>query len=200
MRPMPLIYNDIQWDDVKDEYMLGDAFLVTAFADNLKLPEGEWLDFWTGRRLVGPATIPASYPENRGGCLLLKAGAIVPTWPMRPCVNSAVSDSIEIIANPSDAETSFTLYEDDGNSLEYQNGQFCTTTISCKEGCLKIASAVGNFTQLPDIRSITLYLYMKERPNAVAVDGIHTAFSWKDGIAAISFSHDTTSSVSVTWE
>ena len=200
MRPMPLIYNDARWDGVKDEYMLGDAFLVTAFATELKLPEGEWLDFWTGRRLVGPAVIPAEYPANRGGCLLLKAGAIVPTWPVRPFTPNAFSDSIGIIANPSDAESSFVLYEDDGNTLEYQKGQFCTTKITCRSGALQIEPAVGDFPQLPAKRSVTLDIHLKERPAAFAVDGVTTQFVWRDGIATIDLTHDTTSSMSVTWE
>ena len=200
MRPLPLIYNDKRWDDVKDEYMLGDALLVTAFATELKLPEGEWLDFWTGRRLVGPAVIPAEFPANRGGCLLLKAGAIIPTWSARPFIKSAFSDSICIIANPTDTESSFVLYEDDGNSLDYQKGEFCTTTISCHSGCLKIAPVVGNFPQLPAKRTISLELHLKKRPSALAVDGLHTAFSWHNGIVSVSFLQDITSSVSITWE
>ena len=200
MRPMPLMYNDKHWDDVKDEYMLGDALLVTAFATELKLPEGEWLDFWTGRRLVGPAVIPAEYPANRGGCLLLKAGAIIPTWPVRPCAKVAFSDSIGIIANPSDAKVSFVLYEDDGNSLDYQKGEFCTTSLSCRSGHLEISPAVGNFLQMPAKRTITMELYLKKRPATFAVDGVQTDFTWNDGVATLSFVHDTASSTTVTWQ
>ncbi len=199
MRPMPLVYDDARWDGVKDEYMLGDALLVTAFTDELKLPEGEWLDYWTGKRLTGPAALPASFPENRGGCLLLKPGAIIPTWPVRPFVKNGYSDEIGIIANPSETESSFVLYEDEGNSLDYRDGQFCTTILKCREGSLEIGVIEGAFPQKPDKRSISLELHLKKCPGMLSIDGLPVNFDWQDGVATYVFEHDTGTPAKVEW-
>ena len=200
MRPMPLVFNDARWDGVKDEYMLGDGLLVTAFADELKLPEGEWLDYWTGKRLTGPAVLPADYPENRGGCLLLKAGAIIPTWPVRPFVGNGCSEEIGVIANPSNQESSFVLYEDEGNTLDYREGQFCTTTMTCREGSLEIGAVQGCFPQMPQSRTISLELHLKKCPGMLAVDGLPVNFSWERGVASYAFAHDTAEPTVVTWK
>ena len=199
MRPMPLVYNDARWDAVKDEYMLGDALLVTAFADELKLPEGEWLDYWTEKRLVGPAVLPATFPENRGGCLLLKPGAIVPTWPVRPFVKNGFSAEIGVIANPSEKESSFVLYEDEGNSLDYREGQFCTTTMICSRNSLEIGAVEGNLPQMPSKRTISLELHLKVCPGTLAIDGLPVNFDWQNGIAVYTFEHDTNTSAKVEW-
>src|SRR5207244_2325986 len=49
LRPMPLMYpDDLRLADCTTQYMLGDSLLVTAFTDTVYLPEGRWIDYWTG--------------------------------------------------------------------------------------------------------------------------------------------------------
>ncbi|MBQ9366884.1 MAG: DUF5110 domain-containing protein [Victivallales bacterium] len=199
MRPMPLVFNDVRWDSVKDEYMLGDALLVTAFANELKLPDGEWLDYWTGQRLTGPAVVSASFPKNRGGCLLLKPGAIIPTWPVRPCVKNGFSEEIGVIANPSATESTFVLYEDEGNTLDYLAGQFCTTTLKCREGYLEIGAAEGTFPLKPAKRTVSLELYLKKCPEKLTIDGQPVNFDWQDGKVTYTFEHATDAPAKVEW-
>jgi len=59
MRAMSLAYpDDPAWDAIRTQYMLGDFFLVSAFAKEVRLPEGTCIDFFSGKHLRGPATLP----------------------------------------------------------------------------------------------------------------------------------------------
>ena len=71
MRAMSLAYaEDPAWDAARLQYMLGDFLLVSAFSPEVRLPPGEWIDFWNGRRVSGPATLPVEVTPTRGGALL----------------------------------------------------------------------------------------------------------------------------------
>jgi len=61
------------------QYMLGDAFLTCAFTDTIVLPERQWIDYWTGKAHDGPMKMKCTFPEDRGGPLFVRAGAIIPT-------------------------------------------------------------------------------------------------------------------------
>ncbi len=184
MRAMALAFPDMEdGDSIMSQYMLGDSLLVTAFADTLSLPKGEWLDFWTGRRLAGPWRGPAEFPANRGGCLLLREGAIVPTWPVRSHVTSGYSEEIGFILNPGEAETAFVLYEDEGHSLDYQKGACTTTRLILRQGRFSVKPREGAFEGMPGRRNVSLEIHLKAKPARVAVDGRDIDFSW-DGRAA----------------
>ena len=58
--------------------MLCDFLLVTAYAKQLRLPAGNWTDFWSGERFEGPAAMPVKTTGEHGGALLVKSGAMIP--------------------------------------------------------------------------------------------------------------------------
>jgi len=59
MRAMPMVYpDDPAWDARLSQYMLGEFLLVSAFSKDVRLPAGDWIDFWSGKRTTGPATLP----------------------------------------------------------------------------------------------------------------------------------------------
>ncbi len=48
---------------IQDQYLFGDSFLVCpvlhdGVARTVYMPEGEWVDFWTGQVLMGPQNLP----------------------------------------------------------------------------------------------------------------------------------------------
>ncbi len=200
MRAMPLAFPDMEdCDSIMTEYMLGDSFLVTAFSDTLRLPCGEWLDFWTGRRYAGLWSGPAEFPADRGGCLLLKEGAIVPTWPVRPFVSAGYSDELGFIVNPGKSESGFVLYEDDGYSLENEKGAFTTTQLLLRNGKFSIRPREGGFEGMPARRKVAMEIHLREKPANVAVNGRNMEFSWNGRAALFSFELDSASGVDVSW-
>lgn len=67
-RALSLMYPDVpEYDYVANTYMLGDSLLVAVFDMNVTLPEGKWIDYWTGETYEGGRKIEYKIPEGRGG-------------------------------------------------------------------------------------------------------------------------------------
>jgi alpha-D-xyloside xylohydrolase len=85
MRALPLDFpSDPKVADIRDEYMLGPAFLVApvteqgATSRQVYLPAGtDWYNFWTGDRVKGGQTIDVAAPIDTIP-LFVRAGSIVP--------------------------------------------------------------------------------------------------------------------------
>ncbi len=175
MRAMAMTYpEDASWDTCLSQYMLGDFLLVSAYSKQVRLPPGEWIDFWSGKRTSGPATLPVEVAASRGGAVMVKSGAILPTWPPCDHVDKGCSPRVALLVFPS-AQSGFTLYEDDGESLGYRKGEFARTALSCKtEGrtiTLVIGPRDGKYAGMPATREFTATVYLPHRPKTVKLDG-----------------------------
>jgi alpha-D-xyloside xylohydrolase len=118
--------NDSKARVIDDEFMFGDSVLVAPiFAGESKrkvyLPAGDWFDFWThakisGGRFIEAANGIAQIPLFvKGGTLLPLAESVEFVKP-DTCFNLTVNI---VGKNPMD----FTLYEDDGATTAYANGE-----------------------------------------------------------------------------
>ena len=183
MRAMPLVYaDDPTWDACLGQYMLGDFLLVTAYTKQLRLPAGSWTDFWSGERFEGPAVLPVKITGEHGGALLVKSGAIIPTWPPLSHVEKGWSPEVGLLVYPA-ASSAFTLYEDDGTSLGCRKGEFAQTRLICekvgKRVKLTIGGRQGKFAGMPATRDFTASIRFPARPQTVALDGTAVAdFAW----------------------
>ena len=175
MRAMSLAYPDNPaWDSSRTQYMLGDFFLVSSFAKEVRLPEGTWIDFFSGKQIHGPATIPVEITPTRGGALLVKSGAIIPTWPACDHVEHGWSPEVGLLVYPA-ARSNFTLYEDDGRSLGYRKGASARTRLTCETVAtavhLTIGGREGSFAGMPATRDFTATIHLPKRPQTVTLDG-----------------------------
>ncbi|BAV08847.1 Alpha-glucosidase, glycosyl hydrolase family GH31 [Filimonas lacunae] len=135
MRALVLQYqNDENVYEISDEYMFGDNLLVCpvttkgAQTRSIYLPEGDWFNYWTGKAYKGKQYVHVVTPLDTIP-LFVKAGAIIPSQPaMLYCDEKAV-DEITLDIYPG-ANGGYTLYEDDGKSQAYKNGQYAVTAIS----------------------------------------------------------------------
>jgi len=190
MRPMAMVCpDDPAWDSARSQYMLGDFLLVSAFAKEVRLPPGEWIDFWSGKRTAGPATLPVEITPTRGGALMVKGGAILPTWPPCDHVEKGWSPEVGLLVYPS-VRSSFTLYEDDGESLAYRKGQFARTLLSCqtagKTVTLTIGAREGVYAGMPATRDFTATVHLPARPGIVKLDGAPVSdFQWNEAASAV---------------
>jgi alpha-glucosidase/alpha-D-xyloside xylohydrolase len=111
-----------------DEYLWGRDLLVVpvtekgATSRKVYLPRGRWYDFWTverldgGREIVRPvdlATIP----------LFARAGAIIPMGPVKQYTDEPVAGPTTLCLYPG-ADGKFMLYEDDGITSGYRQGDW----------------------------------------------------------------------------
>lgn len=209
MRAMAMVCpDDPGVDEARTQYMLGDFFLVTAFAEEVVLPAGLWVDFWTGDTLRGPQRLPARHPDNRGGCLYVKAGAIIPTWPVQQSVNQGWHEDLGLMVFPGEGESAFTLYEDDGQSTDYRQGHFAQTRFSCNgraDGAeIAIASRQGKFAGMAAERTLTLRVRCPRRPGRICVDSaVVTRWQWdvdkRDAVVVIAGQASDAHRVVVDW-
>lgn len=111
-----------------DEYMWGRNLLIapvvekSASVRRLYLPRSYWYDFWTGELVEGGREI--SRPVDLETTpLYVRAGSILPLGPVRQFVSEKSDQPYSITVYPG-ADATFLLYEDDGSSFAYRNGQW----------------------------------------------------------------------------
>ena len=127
MRALPLDFpDDPNVADLRDEYMLGPAFLVApvteqgATSREVYLPAGaDWYNYWTGERFKGGQTITAPAPIDTIP-LFVRAGSIVPLGSQVESTHEKQS-IIKVRVYPG-ADAEFTLFNDDGTTYAYENG------------------------------------------------------------------------------
>jgi alpha-glucosidase (family GH31 glycosyl hydrolase) len=88
MRPLVLIdQEDTQNRTIGHTYLFGDAFLVAPMLAAgtgpraVRLPRGDWLDFWDHSPHAGRAEVTWSNPDRMKFPLYIRRGAIVPMLP-----------------------------------------------------------------------------------------------------------------------
>ena len=119
------------------EYLMGRDLLIaplwsdTTFYRDIYLPEGEWIDFFDETRYQGKQVINYHAPIDRVP-ILVKAGAIIPMAPGNQHYIDEFTSPLTIQIYPG-GSSSFQLYEDDGETYDYERGVFSVTTYSCDE-------------------------------------------------------------------
>ncbi|WP_158302213.1 TIM-barrel domain-containing protein [Paenibacillus mesophilus] len=172
-RAMPLMYpRDRHCRELDGQYMLGDSLLVAVYTESVYLPEGDWFDYWTGKRYCGPCRIDVSVPPEAGGPLFVRAGAIIPMWPPMDYIGERRVETLTLEIYPG-AHGSFLLYEDDGATLDYLEGASVRTRLECASDqamtTVRIAKREGTFAGMADKRSYELIVRTNAKPAAVRV-------------------------------
>ncbi len=111
---------------VGDAYMWGDSLLVApvyergATERTVYLPRGRWYDFWTDAAVAGGDELRAATPLDVLP-LFVRAGSVLPMGPVKQYATEHVDAPLEVRVYPG-ADGKFTLYEDDGVSMEHERG------------------------------------------------------------------------------
>lgn len=152
----------------KNEFFFGTELIVapitrptspkTRMASvNVWLPEGRYTDIFTGRIYSGNKFVEM-YRDLETIPVLAKEGTILPL-----AVNDRTNDS----SNPESLEllvyrgnNTFTLYEDDGETLSYKDGEYLKTAFTVEEKgntvSFKIEKAEGTASVVPQARTYTV--------------------------------------------
>jgi len=127
-RPLVMDWRTDQntWN-IADQYMFGPAILVNPVLKQnathraVYLPASPlWYDFWTGASTKGSQEIEAAAPLAHMP-LYIRAGSILPLGPEIEYATQDPSGPIELRVYRG-ADATFDLYEDSGDSYDYQNG------------------------------------------------------------------------------
>lgn len=149
--------DDINTYTVDDQYVLGENLMVCpvvtkgAVTRSVYLPKGTWFDYWTGKRYEGRQYIHVVAPLDTIP-MFVKAGGVLPMQPDMEYTDAKKLDKITLDVFPSvDGQSrSFTLFDDDGTSLDYQKGKYAKTlidigsTLSTKVS-ISIGKTVGDY-------------------------------------------------------
>lgn len=150
--------------EVSDQFLFGESLMVCPVTNpmyyergskaiegssksrKVYLPKGEdWYDFWTNKYYEGGQTITAEAPLDIIP-IYVKSGSILPMTEFMNYVDEIPDASIEIRVYPG-KDTEFKLYEDEGNSYRYEEGEYAVTKLfwSDKEKELKIFNKTGGY-------------------------------------------------------
>jgi len=151
--------------NVGDQFMFGPALMVApvlaqgALARRVYLPEAHvWYNFWTGDSVQGGHEIEADAPLNRLP-LYVRAGSILPMGPEIEYATEDPDSPIELRIYRG-APGSFDLYEDSGDSYDYEKGIHSIIPLSWNEQTevLTIGTRQGSFPGMVGTRQFRVVL------------------------------------------
>jgi alpha-D-xyloside xylohydrolase len=181
----PAVYN------VADQFMFGPALLVNPITRpmyytrdsmpltdirktrSVYLPGGTgWYDFWTDQCHHGGQTIEASATLDVLP-LYVRAGSIVPFGPCRQYVDDQPDAPLELHIYPG-RDGSFLLYEDEGDSYNYERGAYSTIKIKWDNAArrLTLGPRSGQYPGLLEQREFRVVVHdVQSSERSVNYDG-----------------------------
>ncbi|MBN8887193.1 MAG: NPCBM/NEW2 domain-containing protein [Rudaea sp.] len=178
------------WSEAyKYQFLLGRDLLVApvyrsqaasrGWRRGIHLPQGRWIDYWDGRQLqaaaqgvqidrqVELATLP----------LFVRAGAILPMYPAMLFDGEKPLAEVTFDLYPQ-GESQYTLYEDDGHTRRYAQGEASEQTVTMHapeqgsgEVRVGIGAVQGNYAGQLAQRRYALRVLSRQAPKAVELDG-----------------------------
>lgn len=93
------------------------------------IPDGRWIDVWTGEAYEGPRTIEVSHPLETSP-MFVRGGTILPLAENMMYTGEKTWENIALDVYPSTQLKGIaTLYEDDTKTVAYKEGAFRTTAL-----------------------------------------------------------------------
>lgn len=162
----------------QNQYLFGPSFLVAPVESNKEfvkvyLPEGDWFDLYTGKKFSGHSEMIVECPVHRLP-VYIKAGAIIPMEKAMAHTGEK-SDTLDLHIYRDVNNTSFTLYQDDGISFDYQKGVFATRVIEYKPLLNKIIIGSTDGTFVSHYKKLNVILHGFEHLERVTVNGTEYA-------------------------
>jgi alpha-glucosidase len=137
----PLIFNypdDEKVSNLYSEFLFGDEILVSPVVSDNKeekfevyLPKGDWYNYWSGQKHSGEQNLRYSC-EEKDIPVFIKAGAIIPKQKYGKNVYDTLANKRLILDCYAGPDGSFTLYEDDGKTYNYEKGEYSLTIFKQK--------------------------------------------------------------------
>ena len=157
--------------NIGDQYMYGPAFMVCpvhsykAREREVYFPTGNaWFDFYTGKVQEGGKKVTVEAPYERMP-LFVKSGSIIPIGPEIEYTSQKPADPLTLFVYTG-YDGSFTVYEDQGSTYDYEKGQYSIipVTYSESEKTLKIGSRQGEFPDMLKQRTFHIVWVSQDKP------------------------------------
>ncbi|WP_406683269.1 DUF5110 domain-containing protein [Seonamhaeicola sp. MEBiC1930] len=149
MAPLSYQYpNDKNTWNIKDQFLFGESIMVGIVTEYKKrskemyLPEGTWYNFWNDEKFEGNQNVIVDAPLDETP-VFVKSGTILPIGPKVQHANVRTKKPSFIVVYPGkDAE--YTLYLDDGESYNYEQGTYSEIKFSYSEETKKLTVKTGD--------------------------------------------------------
>lgn len=182
---LPQAYTEV----AKYQYLWGDNFLIapiyeeTAMDQNgndirngIYLPDKNqiWIDFYTGQEYQGGQILNSFSAPLWKLPVFVKAGAIIPmtTATNTPQEYLSSQKMRKFLFYP-DGTSDFTVYEDDGISAKYREGEFAQTIVKSVKNNSDLEIAVlptsGSYKGMEKVKSTELIIRGKKYPSTLNV-------------------------------
>lgn len=160
------------------DFMFGDSLLVANVVEKgaktrrVYLPAGEtFYDFYTREAYEGGQTV--ELPVDLGSIpLFIRENALIPMC-SHPLTNlmTQKAEGITLLCC-ADKDGEFTLYEDDGESLDYLKGQYLKTRIAMKAGERTVLTFTHEGDYKTSVKTVAIDMVHREKsPYWVQADG-----------------------------
>ncbi len=153
------IYNE----QFQNQYLFGQSILVApveSYKNLVKvyLPEGEWYEFFTDSKFQGNQEVVAECGIERLP-LYVKASAIIPICPEANTNTKNLGETLEVHIYAGLEKNTFTYYEDDGETFDYEAGSYHKRTITYDptSNSIKLGQVEGEYTS--KIKTLRLCLH-----------------------------------------
>ena len=188
IRPMYYDFSENEESyNVPCEYGFGDVLFVSAITkpldDKLKLscvnaiiPFGRYVDLLSGRVYNGGKKRKL-YRDISKIPVLMPAGGILPLAPDSAENGCDCPGKFELIV-AAGADGSYTLYEDDGCSMDYRDGKYVTTKFECRYDKMaekidvSIKASEGNLSLIPAKRDYDITLIGAGEKRTLSIKGV----------------------------
>jgi len=143
--------DSIYSEKFQNQFLFGDAIMVapvesTKLIADVYLPKGDWYRLSSGEKFKGGRVIKAPAPLTDLP-VFVKAGAIIPMQNLVQSTNEKGDGILKINIWYDTKGNSFTYYEDDGSSYDYQSGVYYKRDINFdpSKNMISLSAAEGSF-------------------------------------------------------
>jgi alpha-glucosidase (family GH31 glycosyl hydrolase) len=133
------------------------------------LPPGDWYDYWTGRHYAGNSTFWMA-ADLDSIPLFVRGGGFIFRQPVVQNTGEMSGKPLRVLMAPG-AESKSELYEDDGESLQYRQGDFLRRNFhqitNDRSAVVEISAPEGKYR--PTSRDLVLEKWSEREPRTVTL-------------------------------
>ena len=180
MRPLVMDFpHDVPALNQNFEFMFGPAFLVAPVLApgvdkwNVYAPlsNGGWYDWWTEEKIAAGSTVVVDAPLSRIP-LLVRSGSIIPLGPVIQHTGQHRLSDLEIRIYPG-ADASFDIYEDDGTSYTYEQGDHSSIPLRWEDDSrtVEVGERKGHFSEVEHEQSFSIRIAGGQEVRTITYSG-----------------------------
>jgi alpha-glucosidase len=165
MRPLLMEFpDDPKLADLSDQWMMGSGLMAAPVMQqgvtsrSVYLPKDKWFPFEGTAAVDGgqTLTVNAKFDEIP---IYIRAGTILPLGPVVQNTDAMPGGPLDMQIYPG-KDATFTLFEDDGESVQYLKGAFRKTTFSWNDSTHELSwTTEGNYTGSHAFKQMSVTLF-----------------------------------------